>query len=142
MKLSSQNHILFSKVFLTRNIVNPPGKYPWQELFKYPQVLIFFLIPPFQNLGMKVVLPAERGDWHCDLFWCFCCWLWKSIHWLRFLRISKASWRIPWLCSFLVKMQPFSLRRYWKITIFIGVFPNDRSTFYWSIPIILAGTRC
>ena len=46
---------------MTRNIVSPPGKYLWQELFKSPQALIFFLIhPPFQNLGLKVVPPAER----------------------------------------------------------------------------------
>ena len=31
---------------MTRNILSPPGKYPWQEPFKSPQTLIFCVIPP------------------------------------------------------------------------------------------------
>ena len=44
------------KSFLERNIVSPhPRKYLWQRL-------IFFWFPhPFQNFGLKVVPPAERG---------------------------------------------------------------------------------
>ena len=44
---------------MTRNIVSPPGKYPWQELFKYPKALIFFMTLPFQNLGLKVFPSTE-----------------------------------------------------------------------------------
>ena len=44
LKLSPQSYILFSKVFLTRNIVRPPGKYPWQGLFMSPRHSPFFKI--------------------------------------------------------------------------------------------------
>ena len=61
LKLSPQGYILFLKSFFDKKHTKRPGKYPWQELFKTPQALIFFGIPPFQNLGLKVVpRPAER----------------------------------------------------------------------------------
>ena len=51
----------FTKSFLTRNIVNVAGNYLWQGTFKTLQALFFFLIPPFQNLGLKiVVVPPNR----------------------------------------------------------------------------------
>ena len=43
LKFSPQSHIFFLKVsFLTRNIVSPLGKNPWQELFKSPPSTHFF----------------------------------------------------------------------------------------------------
>ena len=39
---------------LARNIVSPPGKYPWEKLVKFPAT--------FQNLGLKIIVSlAERG---------------------------------------------------------------------------------
>ena len=38
-----------------------PCKYLWHKHVKSPQAFIFFLIPNFQNLGLKVVSPAESG---------------------------------------------------------------------------------
>ena len=61
LKWSLQRHILFLKVFFGKKHSRPPGKYPWQELIEFTQALIFFLIPPFQNLGLKVV-PQEKGE--------------------------------------------------------------------------------
>ena len=46
--------------FLTRNIASPPAKYPGEELFKSTQGLIYFLIPPIQNLRLKVV-PSHQN---------------------------------------------------------------------------------
>ena len=60
LKWSLQRHILFLKVFFGKKHSRPPGKYPWQELIEFTQALIFFLIPPFQNLGLKVV-PQQKG---------------------------------------------------------------------------------
>ena len=63
MKLScqTQSHILFLKVFFEKKHGKcPPDKYPWQELFKSPQALIFSLIPPFQNLGLPPS-PSRKG---------------------------------------------------------------------------------
>ena len=51
----------FTKSFLTRSTLSPLGKYLWKELFKFPQVIILFLTPSFQNLGLNVVPLAERG---------------------------------------------------------------------------------
>ena len=54
-------YFILKRLFLTRNTVSkPPGKYPWQELFKSPQALIFFWSLHFQNLGLTVVLPLQQ----------------------------------------------------------------------------------
>ena len=53
LKLRTQSHILFLCPFLTIHMVIIPSQ--------ISIALIFILIPPFQNLEMKVVLQAERG---------------------------------------------------------------------------------
>ena len=55
LKLSPQSHILFLSLFFTRNIVSPPGKYPWQELFKSLRVAYF------SKFGIESCPPAKRG---------------------------------------------------------------------------------
>ena len=65
LKMSSQSHILFLKVFFWQETSKPPGKYPWQELFKSVQAIIFFWSPLFKiKFGSKSCpLPAEtRGE--------------------------------------------------------------------------------
>ena len=61
--------VSFYKVFFDKEHSKlPPGKYLWQRLFKTPQALIFFWPPPpFQNLGLELVPPTERGGWYCVL---------------------------------------------------------------------------
>ena len=59
----------FTKSFSSRNVVRAPGKYLWQGLIKTPRYSFFLLSPSFQNLGLKVVPPAERGrgrGWYCE----------------------------------------------------------------------------
>ena len=62
----------FTNYFSTTKIISTPGKYLWQKLFKPFRQSSFFLfpLPPppspppifFQNLGLKVAPPAERGE--------------------------------------------------------------------------------
>ena len=63
LKMSSQSHILFLKVFFWQETSNPPGKYPWQELFKSVQAIIFFWSPLFKiKFGSKSCpVLAETG---------------------------------------------------------------------------------
>ena len=50
----------FTQSFLTGNILRPPGKSLWQDLFENsPSPPFFFLIRTFQNLKLKVVPQAE-----------------------------------------------------------------------------------
>ena len=52
----------FTKYFLTRNIGIPPGKYLWQGIIKITlRHSFFFWSPPFQNLGLTVMSPQQRG---------------------------------------------------------------------------------
>ena len=53
---ADKDHIFFYEVFSDKEHSKPPGKYQWQELFKPT----FFDPPLFENLRLKVVLPAER----------------------------------------------------------------------------------
>ena len=88
LKLSPQNHVLFLKVFFwQRNIVSRPGKYPWQELSKSLQALIIFLIPLFQNLGLKLV-PMQKGGWGLIL------WVLYPFVWMIFqcLLLTISGW--------------------------------------------------
>ena len=47
---------------MARNIVTHPGKYPWQELLKSPQALIFVWSPsPFSKFGTESCPPSRKG---------------------------------------------------------------------------------
>ena len=53
----------FTKSFLTRNIVSPPGKYPWQGLFKTPLPgTHFFSDPPFSKFDIEGYPPSRKGE--------------------------------------------------------------------------------
>ena len=70
LTLSPQGYILFWSLFLTRNIVSPPGKYPWHELFKSLQALIFLGSPHFSKIRTEDCPPSRKrgggGAWYCD----------------------------------------------------------------------------
>ena len=56
----SKPYLIFKSIFfLTRNIVSPPGKYPWQNSFNPPRHL-FFSDHPFSKYGTESCPPAER----------------------------------------------------------------------------------
>ena len=62
LKLSPQSYILFSKVFLTRNIVRPPGKYKWQGLFMSPRHSVFWPPPPLLKIWDSKLCPSWVGE--------------------------------------------------------------------------------
>ena len=72
----SKPYFIFKSLFLARSIVSPPANYPWQELFKPPQTLIFFWSPSLQNLGLQVVPPSRKGGGDTDTVW----WAVENIH--------------------------------------------------------------
>ena len=74
---------------MTRNIVSPPDKYPWQKLFKSPQALIFFWSPPFQNLGLKVIPSSGKGEgWYCDILYNIPCILMGLVLYSLFFKLT------------------------------------------------------
>ena len=115
----------FTKSLLTRSILSPTGKYLWQKLFFLPGTH-FFLIPPFQNLGLKVV-PQQKGrgtatvlyDGSIDHAWLthfllqvsFCTpWKQSSSGFLMFLGGIEETSGMKWVnANIIIKMhmQPF-----------------------------------
>ena len=81
VKWSPQGHISFLSLFLllTRNIVSPPGKYPWQELFNPPPpppprhsfVFLDLILPfskcPHTHTHTHTLSRKRKGSWYCVL---------------------------------------------------------------------------
>ena len=69
--MCAQSHILFLKVlFDKKHSKHTQAKYPCQELFKFPQAIIFFLThpPTFSKFGTESCPPIrkEGGGWYCE----------------------------------------------------------------------------
>ena len=65
LQLGPQSHSLFYTVFFDKEHSNPsplqpPRKYPWQELFKSPRHS-FIWDPPFSKFETEICPPSRRG---------------------------------------------------------------------------------
>ena len=85
LKLSPQTHIIFLKVFLSRNIVSPPqAKIHGRNSLSFPRHLFSFWSSSFQNLGLKVVPQLNGVGVGADT-------MDSSMHYLHHLSLSDRS---------------------------------------------------
>ena len=65
----SKPYFIFKSLFLTRNIVSPRANIHDRNSLRPspPTPLTFFWSPPFQNAGLKMIPPQQKGggDWYC-----------------------------------------------------------------------------